>query len=200
MKRSRKPTSISEFLNRHMGGALASAGIGIGVVDANSDLLFANEALHKIAGEGIVVQGSRLFIARGAGRQIAAHQIIDDKSSAVLVLPRRDKSDLIVVGNGWFEATETPLAIINAFEVAPADWMNSEGVLVAAGLSRAEAVVADLLARGLTPQEIAATLNKSVGTIRVQLRSIYAKFGVNRQGQLMRVVDAMRIAAARVKS
>jgi DNA-binding CsgD family transcriptional regulator len=181
-------------LSRQLGGALASAGIGVGVVDVNSDLIFSNEAMHRFAGDGILIQGSRLYVSRGAGRQMPAHQMVNGNGASVHLIPRRDRSDLFVVANGWLEGPDQSLALIHAFEVAPADWLNAEAVLIAAGLSRAEAVVADHLARGLTPHEIAAALNKSVGTIRVQLRSIYAKLGVNRQSQLMRVVDAMRVS------
>jgi DNA-binding CsgD family transcriptional regulator len=56
------------------------------------------------------------------------------------------------------------------------------------GLTPAEANVAILLARGLSLAEVAETQNISPHTARAQLKSIFAKTGVSRQAELVRMV------------
>lgn len=53
------------------------------------------------------------------------------------------------------------------------------------GLSAAETDVALALARGETRDEIAATRNTSVQTVKAQLKSIFGKVGVNREVELV---------------
>jgi len=53
------------------------------------------------------------------------------------------------------------------------------------GLTAAETDVALSLAEGRPPDVIAASRQRSVGTIRVQIRSLYGKLGVNRQSELL---------------
>jgi DNA-binding CsgD family transcriptional regulator len=53
------------------------------------------------------------------------------------------------------------------------------------GLSTAETDVALALARGATREEIAAARNTSIQTVKAQLKSIFAKVGVNREVELV---------------
>ena len=55
-------------------------------------------------------------------------------------------------------------------------------------LQQAEAVLALKLARGLSLAEISATQNISQHTSRAQLKSVFAKTGVSRQAELVRLV------------
>jgi CubicO group peptidase (beta-lactamase class C family)/DNA-binding CsgD family transcriptional regulator len=59
------------------------------------------------------------------------------------------------------------------------------------GLTNAEAEVALALRQGLSPAEIAKSRNTSIETVRQQLRTTYAKLGVNRQAQLVMFVRAL---------
>lgn len=52
------------------------------------------------------------------------------------------------------------------------------------GLTEAEAKVALMLAGGRSSSEVAEQRDVSVGTVRMQAKSIYAKIGVNRQAEL----------------
>ncbi len=61
----------------------------------------------------------------------------------------------------------------------------TELVMQQHGLTRTEAEVAQLLAQGLTPTEIAARRGKSLNTIKAQVRQIYAKTGVAGQAALL---------------
>ncbi len=56
------------------------------------------------------------------------------------------------------------------------------------GLSRAEARVASLLARGLRLEEIGEQLGIAYETVRKHLKQIFTKTGVSRQAELVRVL------------
>lgn len=60
-------------------------------------------------------------------------------------------------------------------------------------LTPTEARVTLLLASGLVPKEIAATLGRSVATVRVHLKSVYAKTGTFGQRELVDRVGAWRL-------
>jgi DNA-binding CsgD family transcriptional regulator len=56
------------------------------------------------------------------------------------------------------------------------------------GLTAAEAVLAAGLAEGKSIEELAAEQGVSMNTARTQLKSIFAKTGVHRQGQLISLI------------
>lgn len=63
--------------------------------------------------------------------------------------------------------------------------------LIALGLTRCEARVAMLVGRGQSPRGTAEALHIAEGTVRVQLRSCYAKLGLNRQSELAVLVTRL---------
>lgn len=58
------------------------------------------------------------------------------------------------------------------------------------GLTRAEAGIANLLAQGLAPEDIAHTNGTSLATVRGQIKKILAKLGVSRQAEAVAVLLA----------
>jgi DNA-binding CsgD family transcriptional regulator len=56
-------------------------------------------------------------------------------------------------------------------------------------LTTAEARVAFAIASGQTPLEIAEAAATSAGTVRTQLKSIFAKMGISRQSHLVAVLS-----------
>jgi DNA-binding CsgD family transcriptional regulator/PAS domain-containing protein len=56
------------------------------------------------------------------------------------------------------------------------------------GLTPAEARTASLVGSGLAPQEVAGQLGITVGTIRSELKTVFAKLGISRQSELATVV------------
>jgi DNA-binding CsgD family transcriptional regulator len=60
------------------------------------------------------------------------------------------------------------------------------------GLTRTEAIVAASLGNGASLEEIAQARQRSLETIRVQIRSIYAKLGVRRQAELVALLGQFR--------
>jgi DNA-binding CsgD family transcriptional regulator len=59
-------------------------------------------------------------------------------------------------------------------------------------LSPAEANVASRLAGGFSPEEIADQLQLSRETVRNQIKSIFAKTGTHRQGELIALIGRIR--------
>jgi DNA-binding CsgD family transcriptional regulator len=68
----------------------------------------------------------------------------------------------------------------------------SHGTLMGLELTHAEAEIALAMASGQSPREIAAIRRVSTETVRGQVKSVYAKLGVNRQAHL---IAAMRLLA-----
>jgi DNA-binding CsgD family transcriptional regulator len=66
----------------------------------------------------------------------------------------------------------------------------SEDLLRAYGLTPAESRVALLLSDGLSPRQIAEMIGVSENTVRSQIKSIFFKTGVKRQGELFRLLLA----------
>jgi DNA-binding CsgD family transcriptional regulator len=56
------------------------------------------------------------------------------------------------------------------------------------GLTRAEARVANSLVQGLSPKDIAAASGVALGTVRTQLKSVFAKTRSRRQAELVRLL------------
>ena len=59
------------------------------------------------------------------------------------------------------------------------------------GLTAAEATVSICLANGMTPDEIAESRSVSKGTVRSQLKQVFAKVGVRRQAELVSLVNRL---------
>ncbi len=60
-------------------------------------------------------------------------------------------------------------------------------------LTPAEARVARLLAGGDSVNEIAAASSTSAGTVRNQLKAVFAKTGVSRQGELISLLSNVNV-------
>lgn len=78
----------------------------------------------------------------------------------------------------------------------PLPWRARHWVAETFGLSGAEARLIVGLAEGLTPPDAAERFGVALGTVRVQLRSVFAKLGVRRQSEVvarvMRLVPPLR--------
>lgn len=62
------------------------------------------------------------------------------------------------------------------------------------GLTPAEARLAQALCQGHAPAQAAERLGIGVGTMRSQLKAIFAKTGTGRQADLVRLLSALRVA------
>ena len=59
------------------------------------------------------------------------------------------------------------------------------------GLSRAEAAICTLLAEDLSVNDIADLRGVATDTVRAQLKTIFEKTGLNKQGQVINLVAAL---------
>lgn len=67
--------------------------------------------------------------------------------------------------------------------------------LRALGLTPAEAAVAALVGAGVSPQDASDRLGISVLTVRTHLKAIFQKLGLQRQGDLVRIVSRLTMVA-----
>lgn len=114
--------------------------------------------------------GDWLVIERGGRRPLLVHAIGLPRAG-----PERSDTALILID------PETPLLVqVSAMERV-------------FGLSPAEAQLAALLAGGISTAEVAATLDKSLATVRKQLASIFQKTGTRGQVELVVLVLQLSI-------
>jgi DNA-binding CsgD family transcriptional regulator len=65
-------------------------------------------------------------------------------------------------------------------------------VAQAFALTDREAAVTCLIAEGATLADVARHLGMQIGTVRVHLRSVFAKTGTNRQAELVALLGRLR--------
>ena len=87
--------------------------------------------------------------------------------------------------------------LIDGDEPPPRIRLDAATVAHAFALTDREAAVTCLLAEGATLAEVARHLGMQVGTVRVHLRSVFAKTGTNRQAELVALLGRLRPVATR---
>ncbi|HEY0721184.1 MAG TPA: helix-turn-helix transcriptional regulator [Gammaproteobacteria bacterium] len=108
-------------------------------------------------------------------------QLLSPLIVQILPLPRRDYT---------FGFEPRVLVVVRGARPAP---NRLKGLLETAyRLTAAEADVAQRLAAGQPPEMIAAARRASVGTVRAQIRAIYAKLNVHRQSELISRLNQLR--------
>lgn len=98
----------------------------------------------------------------------------------VLPLPRKD----------WCMGFE-PRALVSLHSPSKIDGRRREQLKTLLGLTRAEADIAILVADGLSREEIAGARDATVNTVSSQLKSIFLKAGLNREAQLVALVNRL---------
>ena len=171
-------------------------GHGAVMVDCDGGILARSAAASAVLerGDGLSIASGRI-VAAGAAGNAALHDAI--RSASAGALPRAVRIDrpggglpLAVVampGSGAHAALkpDTLLLLLDPDRVPAADRGELAMLL---GLTPAEAGLAMLLGQGLSLGDAAATLGVRMTTVRAQLRAIFAKTGVTRQSELVRVV------------
>lgn len=178
--------------------------IGCGAMESLRAAAFFCDGLGRVvrstvAAEALVGAGGPLRLSNGvlscpsvrATRQLqeALAAVLGDpgRPTQILALPCNDTGRLVAevaalpVPKGALDFA--PRAIVTVRRkrpVAPVEF-----IALALGLTPAEAAVARLTAMGLSRVEIADRRDASVGTIRVQLKSIFAKLNVSREVDLV---------------
>ena len=92
-----------------------------------------------------------------------------------------------------FNQWARPLALVVLGEPNPQHGVHQRLLQQLYGLTPAETRLALALCQGDAPTEAAQRLGVSVGTVRVQLRAIFAKTGTSRQADLIRTLAALQL-------
>lgn len=186
-------------------GAVNQLSVATMILDEQGRLLTTNAVGRALLdqGEGLSLRAGRLHIeGRDIDKELqqALATIIraqlHGETSVVRALrvPRSaGRADLGLVirpvpTSQWSEGQSSPSA---AVFVSDPDLQESTSRQILGELFKltpAEANLATLLARGLSLAQVSATQNISQHTARAQLKSIFAKTGVSRQAELVRLV------------
>lgn len=195
--------------------AIETAGIGVILVSAEGEALLTNTIADEMlaAGDGLHLSHGRLRALTPADtatlldhvRAKAAEQQAepDWQVYAPLALPRADHPlplTVIVRPGPPFRPLRNPLvrtAMLVLRDPARRPVIPGATLGRLFGLTPAEALLASELARGASLDEAADQLGIRRNTARTQLQAVFAKTGVNRQGELVRVLLSSAAALSR---
>lgn len=195
--------------------AIETAGIGVILVSAEGEALLTNTIADEMlaAGDGLRLAHGRLRALTPADtatlldhvRAKAAEQQAepDWQVYAPLALPRADHPlplTVIVRPGPAFRPLRNPLvrtAMLVLRDPARRPVIPGAALGQLFGLTPAEALLASELARGASLDEAADQLGIRRNTARTQLQAVFAKTGVNRQGELVRVLLSSAAALSR---
>jgi DNA-binding CsgD family transcriptional regulator len=178
---------------------------GIMVVDAQRKVLAANRVAKNIlqAGDALVERQSVLRAYQREDNERLAQVLAEAAAvrsnsawSGCIRLSRRSgKSAYTAIVSPLFDAVDVRSTVGNRavlITITDPDREHSSGLIKALqqafGLTPAEAQTASLVGSGLSPQDAADQCGLSVGTIRSELKSIFAKVGISRQSELASAV------------
>jgi len=184
--------------SRHLADALGSAGQPVALIGRDGRVIYMNDRLERLIGDGVVVKGGRLHswhadadAALGAVLELVLQHdgVLRERFNSV-VLPRRNgRRGLVlrvvpVAGQAHdILHLASAIAMITDLDAVPAG--PSEQLLARAfALTPAEARLARQIASGETLPEIARTEKISRETLRSRLKTIFDKTGTGRQAEL----------------
>jgi DNA-binding CsgD family transcriptional regulator len=186
-----------------LAAALDCLDSGVILTDGAGHVVWCNRFAERLLqiGDGLTVAAGRLA-AQAASQTEELRRLIHDAASA-------GEADIMPVHRG---APRRALALIVAPCVTPiAARVGAERASVLVfigdpetrrtppaellarlfGLTAREALLAGELAEGLTLAEIATSRGRSKNTLRVQTQKLFAKLGVNRQAELVRLLSGL---------
>jgi len=186
-------------------GAVNQLSVATIILDESGQVLTTNEVGRALLdqADGLSLRGGRLHIeGRDINRELEAalSTIIQaqrhGKTSVVRALrvPRTgDRADLGLVirpvpGDGGTEGQAIPSAAVFVSDPELEESTSQQVLGELFDLTPAESRLATLLARGLSLSDVSRAQNISQHTVRAQLKSIFAKTGVSRQAELVRLV------------
>ena len=170
-------------------------GCGCILVDANRRVLQLNEHASRYLGKGLSIiqqrlhathSGSNAILQRLITAMLAADPCFEVAPGSVAI-PRDEGHPLIlrvapVIGPAYPEGAKVAIALVD-LEDCPE--LPDEPLRAAFGLTPAEARLARQIARGDSLEDIAERHQVSLGTVRVQLKSLFQKTQTHRQAQLV---------------
>jgi DNA-binding CsgD family transcriptional regulator len=195
----------SELEKQVYGEALERLTIGTIILDGRGEVIEISAAARAILQKhaGISVATGRVMLssphdATRLNRLIAqALELRVDPNAEMFVKALRIDSDpaaalglLIraVPPPAWYQSEASPSVIVYVRRLDQSQLAPEEVVAQLFGLTHSEALLATLLADGLTLAEAAQKLKLTDSSVRTYSKTIYAKTGVNRQAELVRLV------------
>jgi DNA-binding CsgD family transcriptional regulator len=186
-------------------GAVNQLSVATIILDQQGQLLNSNGLARALLEErdGLGQRDQRLHLEKrelNRALQEALEAIVRARQGGetsvvkALRVPRSSgRSDLGLVirpvpTSEWSEGPSSPCAAVFISDPDLRDSASQQGLAELFGLTPAEANLALLLARGLSLAEASDTQNISQHTARAQLKSIFAKTGVSRQAELVRLI------------
>lgn len=182
---------------------------GIVVTDGHGMVVFMNRSAEALNGDGLRVERGQLLtsmqrdqaklshlitaaLAPGASpasvRPVGLQRPSLKKPLLLRAIPIRARADQplprVLLG--------LDLVLITISDPESAYQDNSLTALETFGLTRSEATVAAMLGAGCSPGEIAEARSISVSTVRTHVRSIYSKLQITRQGELAKIILALK--------
>jgi len=182
------------------------SGVGVIQLDARGRIAAANDRAQAVqrAGDGLFDEGGSLFArrpeeqarvqallaralppfgAQGAGGSTTVSRLGGPPPLVLHVHP---------VGPQGTDFQAWPVAALGLV-VDPANGtaIDPAAAAGALGLTRMEGRVAVLLAQGVTVQQIAAATGRKESTIRSHVKHMFAKHGLSRQAELVRLVQSV---------
>lgn len=186
--------------------ALDAMPTGVVIVDRSGRIVHANRFAHAViaGGEGVVITDAGLTLDRPGHRvrirDLIAH-VEGGRGGSSLIEPiaytvprfrqQRPLTCLIVSTAGRTdlpEPSDGPAAILFIGDPERPVAFDATRISRLYGLSRAEARVAALLARGFRLEEAADSLGIAYETVRKHLKQIFVKTSVSRQAELVRML------------
>jgi DNA-binding CsgD family transcriptional regulator len=134
-----------------------------------------------------------LAIGEKRRRLGGTHVLISERSDAfhkvygVVVPFPNDEMDGLV---------ERPVALIRLIDPRQSESKAERLLQDFYRLTRAEASVADLVAKGIAPKQVARLLSIAPSTVRTHLNRVVAKTGVTRQAELAHLVRGLTFATS----
>lgn len=189
--------------NDSLESVLNMLGTGVFFLGRKGEILASNCIADRLIAEqdGLVATpsglrcthaASALRLAKLIGDSIAISDALGDRSGGGTLIPRNLRPPLQVRVSPLLITTlgsaRTPAAVVFVNDPQNEQRAPNHTLRELFGLTPAESRVALLMARGESVNRLADLIGVSRNTVRSQVKSIYAKTGVNRQTDLIRLL------------
>ena len=201
----------SSALGETMTELLDSTGVGILQLDARGRILEANDAAHNLlrTGNPLFDEGGCLFARTprdNDGLQVLLGRALPPsgvqgeggaREGGSMILKRPGPRPALMlhvnpVGHSEMHLGAWPVAaLVLVVDPTHAAAVDPEVAAAALGLTEMESRVASMMAADMAVPAIAARLGRRISTIRSHVKSAYAKLGLTRQVELVRLVQSL---------
>ena len=188
---------------------------GIVIINALGNVVHANPAADRLAGDGLSIRNGRAVTATTGGqrafdtliRKTIWPSTSESPDPIPVALPRgAGRKPLLVqaipltpserlASGGLLRANAGALVLIVDPERAPPRTEHETFRLL--GLTATEARIASTLGTGASPEAAAETLGIAVGTVRNHIKRIFSKLDISRQSQLVELASRLATMAIR---